>query len=60
MKREQKSRDYYAMLPNSILLEEVSCGVQVNWPELAVVLAQRLQEEQRRNDYVCSTCGEVG
>jgi len=36
-------RNYYRMLTNAELVEQVRYGQAVNWHELAIVLAERLE-----------------
>lgn len=36
-------RNYYRMLTNAELVEQVRYGQDVNWHELAIVLAERLE-----------------
>lgn len=39
-----KDRDYYRGQTTNALIEEVRCGVQVNWQEISVVLVERLYD----------------
>jgi beta-N-acetylglucosaminidase len=36
-------RNYYRMLSNAELVDQVRYGTDVNWHELAIVLAERLE-----------------
>jgi hypothetical protein len=36
-------RNYYRMLTNAELVEQVRYGTGINWHELAIVLAERLE-----------------
>lgn len=36
-------RNYYRMLTNAELVEQVRYGTEINWHELAIVLAERLE-----------------
>ena len=45
-----KDRDYYRCQPDSALHEEVQRGINPNWPELAVVLAERLSDAHYKYD----------
>lgn len=38
----KKDRDHYRCLPTTALKEEVRYGVAVDWHELAIALAERL------------------
>lgn len=37
-----KDRDYYRGQTTTALIEEVRCGVHVNWQEISIVLVERL------------------
>ena len=50
----EKDRDYYRCLEVKELLEEVRRGVRVNWQELAIVLAERVEDNER--DWDCPNC----
>lgn len=43
----EKDRDYYRCLETKELIEEVRRGVRVNWQELAIVLAERMDTWRR-------------
>lgn len=51
----EKDRDYYRCLSNRELLEEARRGVRVAWEELATVLAERIEINER--DWECPECG---
>jgi len=46
-----KDRDYYRNLPTSELIVEVRYGINIDWRELAIALAERLEDEERDRDY---------
>ena len=46
-----KDRSYYRRLNKSELTEEVTCGVNVNWQELAIVLHERLEAQLRTDEW---------
>jgi hypothetical protein len=43
MVTHKHDRNYYRMLTNAELVEQVRYGTDVNWHELAIVLAERLE-----------------
>jgi len=48
MEKHKHDRSYYRMLTNDGLVDHVIYGNDVNWHELAIVLAERLEDEQRK------------
>lgn len=54
MKITKKDRTHYRCEPDSELVEEVKRGVHVDWQELAIVLAERL--EAANPDYTARYC----
>ena len=48
MERYMHDRNYYRTMSDRELLEQVRYGTDVNWHELAIVLAERLEDEQRK------------
>lgn len=51
----EKDRGDYRAMTQADLLNEVKRGIHVNWAELALVLAERLEDAER--DYECPQCG---
>lgn len=49
-----KDRAYYRQQPTSILLEEAKRGVNVDWQELGIALAERLEDVEL--NYLCPEC----
>ena len=49
MEKHKHDRSYYRMLTNDGLVDHVIYGNDVNWHELAIVLAERLEGEQRKS-----------
>lgn len=49
-----KDKHYYRSLTNGELIEEVRRGIHVEWQELAVVLAERVESQER--DWECPNC----
>ena len=45
-----KDRNYYRQFGHNELLDTVKLGVNVNWQELAIVLAERLEDEVKDKD----------
>lgn len=43
-----KDRNYYRSMENNELLQEVKYATNADWQELALVLAERLQQEERK------------
>lgn len=52
-----KDRNYYRAMTNGELIEETRRGVHVSWEELAVVLAERVEDNERDYSYDCPNCG---
>lgn len=44
----KNDRSYYRMLPDSELMDLVTYGTDIDWHELAIVLAERLREARVR------------
>lgn len=44
-KKMKNDRNYYRQLGHNELLDTVQMGINVNWQELAIVLAERLEDE---------------
>jgi hypothetical protein len=42
-----KDRNYYRNLDTALLKEEIHYGINVNWQELAIALAERLNTIRR-------------
>lgn len=51
---KSKDRDVYRDMKNPMLLEEVHYGVHVDWKELAIALAERLEKASRPQE--CPLC----
>lgn len=53
-----KDRTYYRCLTNKELIEEAKRGLNVDWQELGTVIAERLEDMLRINDWEhCPHCG---
>lgn len=49
-----KDKHYYRSQTNAELIEEVRRGIHVAWSELAIVLAERVEDNER--DWDCPNC----
>ena len=45
-----RDRSYYRHMTNKELVETARCGVNLDWQELAIVLAERVDDLKRRLD----------
>lgn len=55
-----KDRDYYRALTNRELIDETKNAIRPDWQELAIVLAERLEDMLRVNDWEhCPHCGSA-
>ena len=45
-----RDRNYYRHMTNRELVETARCGVNLDWQELAIVLAERVDDLKRRLD----------
>jgi hypothetical protein len=45
-----RDRSYYRHMTNRELVETARCGVNLDWQELAIVLAERVDDLKRRLD----------
>lgn len=48
-----KDRHYYRSMSNKELLDEINYGTGTDWQELAIVLAERLEREERKEGRYC-------
>lgn len=51
-----KDRDYYRALTNRELVDEVKRAVDIAWQEIAVVLAERVEDNTMDTDWTCERC----
>ena len=55
-----RDRDYYRGMTNKELVDEVKWETHPQWKELAIVLAERLEDKLRINDWEhCPHCGNA-
>lgn len=56
----RKDRDYYRCATDRYLIEQVQHGIDVDWRELAVALAERVDELAERVDELARELEDVG
>lgn len=58
MSETPKLRSDYRTMTDRELLDEVKLALNPNWQELAIVLAERWEDEERTNARYCARCDE--
>lgn len=53
-----KDRSYYRSMESSELIEEATRGVGVDWQELSIVLAERLERAEDAPTRPCPYCDD--